>query len=260
MREYVIENVDFIQLTVNPGENRVYFPVSTHLQGKKILWLESYYVASGVTYDLAGRYPLLMSTGIYVTLYDMDGNLIVDSLTIDYFNSFSGNNLPRIDAVIDWERSFLSIQTEVPTESVVFFSVYIGSENLPIPSQRNIYNLTVPVTSQMEDITLYRKVQALEGKRITGIYVSSDDTSDIFNYPNFIESGYLYFVPKDKSRFLNCVPITFFSGLEGVLEAGTLSLRRKFIAPVEIDFNRSKIYIRSTDSRVRNLNLAFCYE
>ena len=112
----------------------------------------------------------------------------------------------------------------------------------------------------MEDITLYRKVQALEGKRITGIYVSSDDTSDIFNYPNFIESGYLYFVPKDKSRFLNCVPITFFSGLEGVLEAGTLSLRRKFIAPVEIDFNRSKIYIRSTDSRVRNLNLAFCYE
>lgn len=129
MREYVIQNVDFIQLTVNPGENRVYFPVSTHLQGKKILWLESYYVASGVTYDLAGRYPLLMSTGIYVTLYDMDGNLIVDSLTIDYFNSFSGNNLPRIDAVIDWERSFLSIQTEVPTESVVFFSVYIGSEN-----------------------------------------------------------------------------------------------------------------------------------
>ena len=89
MREYVIQNVDFIQLTVNPGENRVYFPVSTHLQGKKILWLESYYVASGVTYDLAGRYPLLMSTGIYVTLYDMDGNLIVDSLTIDYFNSFS---------------------------------------------------------------------------------------------------------------------------------------------------------------------------
>ena len=74
MREYVIQNVDFIQLTVNPGENRVYFPVSTHLQGKKILWLESYYVASGVTYDLAGRYPLLMSTGIYVTLYDMDGN------------------------------------------------------------------------------------------------------------------------------------------------------------------------------------------
>ena len=40
MREYVIQNVDFIQLTVNPGEDRVYFPVSTHLQGKKVLYLE----------------------------------------------------------------------------------------------------------------------------------------------------------------------------------------------------------------------------
>lgn len=259
MREYVIQNVDFIQVQVNPGDSKVYFPVSSHLLGKTILFLESCF-APFATYDLTGRYPVLASENLYVTLFDVNGNLIVDSLTISYFNSFSGNDLPKIDAVIDWERSFVSIQTEIAQASVLYFSVYIGKYNLPVPQQNNVYNLSIPVNSAMMDISLYRKVQALSGKKITGIYASSENPSQEIIYPNFIESGYLYFVPNDSSRYLNWIPISFFSGLESLMQIGTIPLWRKFIDPVEINFDRSKIYIRSDNSESRILNLTFCYE
>ena len=260
MREYVIQNVDSIQLLVNPGDERVYFPVSTHLHGKKILYLESYYVFSSVTYDLTGRYPLLSSSGIYVTLYDMEGNLIVDSLTINYFNSFAGNDLPKINREIDWERSFLTIRGDIPVKSVIYFSVYIGTEGLPSSLQKNVYNLPVTISSPFEDISLYRRAQALEGKKINGLYISSLLPGDKQDYPSYEESGYIYLVPKDKSRFLNGIPLSFLSGVEAIMAFGPVSLRRKFIDPVEIDFNRSFIYIRSTNRSTRNLNLTFTYE
>ena len=259
MREYVVQNVDFIQVQVNPGDSKVYFPVSSHLLGKTILFLESCF-APFATYDLTGRYPVLATENLYVTLFDVNGNLIVDSLTISYFYPFSGNDLPKIDAVIDWERSFVSIQTEIAQTSVLYFSVYIGKYNLPVPQQNNVYNLSIPVNSAMMDISLYRKVQALSGKKITGIYASSENPSQEIIYPNFIESGYLYFVPKDSSRYLNWIPIPFFSGLESLMQVGTIPLWRKFIDPVEINFDRSKIYIRSDNSESRILNLTFCYE
>ena len=138
MREYVIQNVDFIQLTVNPGEDRVYFPVSTHLQGKKVLYLEVLNPDKGL--DLSGRYPILSLDSLFVTLYDTSGNLIVDTLFINYFSTYTGNDLPRIDSEIDWERSFISVPVSVQQTSVLFFSVYIGEDNLPAPSQKNLVN------------------------------------------------------------------------------------------------------------------------
>lgn len=261
MREYVIQNVDFIQLTVNPGEDRVYFPVSTHLQGKKVLYLEVLNPDKGL--DLSGRYPILSPDSLFVTLYDTSGNLIIDTLFINYFSTLTGNDFPRIDSEIDWERSFISVPVSVKQTSVLFFSVYIGSENLPVPSQKNLYNLTFPSVAGTMEISLFRKVQALKGKKITGVYAMVGSTAgkpdQLFGFIN----GYLYLVPKDKTRYINYIPLQFIYGMSftSIYENYTpISLQRKFIDPVEIDFNRSKILIRSTDETIQTLNLSFYYE
>lgn len=261
MREYVIQNVDFIQLTVNPGEDRVYFPVSTHLQGKKVLYLEVLNPDKGL--DLSGRYPILSLDSLFVTLYDTSGNLIIDTLFINYFSTLTGNDLPRIDSEIDWERSFISVPVSVKQTSVLFFSVYIGSENLPVPSQKNLYNLTLPSVSGTMEISLFRKVQALKEEKITGVYAMvgspTGKPDQLFGFIN----GYLYLVPKDKTRYINYIPLQFIYGMSftSIYENYTpISLQRKFIDPVEIDFNRSKILIRSTDETIQTLNLSFYYE
>ncbi len=260
MREYVIQNVDFIQLTVNPGEDRVYFPVSTHLQGKKVLYLEVLNPDKGL--DLSGRYPILSLDSLFVTLYDTSGNLIVDTLFINYFSTYTGNDLPRIDSEIDWERSFISVPVSVQQTSVLFFSVYIGEDNLPAPSQKNLYNLTFHVSGIME-ISLFRKVQALKDEKITGVYAMVGSTTGKPDQVFGTINGYLYLVPKDKTRYINYIPLQFIDGMSftSIYENYTLiSLQRKFIDPVEIDFNRSKILIRSTDETIQTLNLSFYYE
>ena len=260
MREYVIQNVDFIQLTVNPGEDRVYFPVSTHLQGKKVLYLEVLNPDKGL--DLSGRYPILSLDSLFVTLYDTSGNLIVDTLFINYFSTYTGNDLPRIDSEIDWERSFISVPVSVQQTSVLFFSVYIGEDNLPAPSQKNLYNLTFLVAGIME-ISLFRKVQALKDEKITGVYAMVGSTTGKPDRVFGTINGYLYLVPKDKTRYINYIPLQFIDGMffTSIYENYTpISLQRKFIDPVEIDFNRSKILIRSTDETIHTLNLSFYYE
>lgn len=260
MREYVIQNVDFIQLTVNPGEDRVYFPVSTHLQGKKVLYLEVLNPDKGL--DLSGRYPILSLDSLFVTLYDTSGNLIVDTLFINYFSTYTGNDLPRIDSEIDWERSFISVPVSVQQTSVLFFSVYIGEDNLPAPSQKNLYNLTFLVAGIME-ISLFRKVQALKDEKITGVYAMVGSTTGKPDRVFGTINGYLYLVPKDKTRYINYIPLQFIDGMffTSIYENYTpISLQRKFIDPVEIDFNRSKILIRSTDETIQTLNLSFYYE
>lgn len=76
-------------------------------------------------------------------------------------------------------------------------------------------------------------------------------------------NGYLYLVPKDKTRYINYIPLQFIDGMSftSIYENYTpISLQRKFIDPVEIDFNRSKILIRSTDETIQTLNLSFYYE
>ena len=260
MREYVIQNVDFIQLTVNPGEDRVYFPVSTHLQGKKVLYLEVLNPDKGL--DLSGRYPILSLDSLFVTLYDTSGNLIVDTLFINYFSTYIGNDLPRIDSEIDWERSFISVPVSVQQTSVLFFSVYIGEDNLPAPSQKNLYNLSFHVSGSME-ISLFRKVQALKDEKITGVYAMVGSTTGKPDQVFGTINGYLYLVPKDKTRYINYIPLQFIDGMSftSIYENYTpISLQRKFIDPVEIDFNRSKILIRSTDETIQTLNLSFYYE
>lgn len=268
MKEFVVHNVDFIQLTVNPGDARVYFPTSTHLQGKKILSMEflaNDAIGPGSVYglDLSNRFPIIYSSSIYVTLYDIDGNLIVDSLFFGYLTTSFGAEFPVIDLVIDWERSFITVSDPVQQTSVIFFSVYLGEKNSVNPVQRNLYNLPISISPDQLEYSLYRKVQALEGRKITGVYYLENRGNGIPDKALYQEFGYLYLVPKDKSRYINYIPLQFISGLNFTSiynNYRSVSLQQKFIEPVEIDFNRSKILIRSTCTDIRTLNLSFYYE
>ena len=75
MREFVIHNVDFIQIPVNPGDDKVYFPVSSHLEGKKILSIEYFSDEKGL--DITGNFHLVKLDSSFVTLYDKEGNLVI---------------------------------------------------------------------------------------------------------------------------------------------------------------------------------------
>ena len=262
MREFVIHNVDFIQIPVKPGDDKVYFPVSSHLDGKNILSIEYYPGNYGL--DITGNFPLTVLQSSFVTLYDKEGNLIANSLYISNFTSPCGNKIV-INREIDWERSFISISDVILNPGIIFFVVYIGEVNLKIPSQRNFYNLSLPISSPISDISLFRKVQALEGKKITGIYALSQTSTGTI--PPTIMSpicGYLYLVPKHENRFINYIPIQLLSGIyvsptfENLFNA--VSFQMTYIEPTEINFDKSKLLIRSTDDSIKNINLSFYYE
>lgn len=262
MREFVIHNVDFIQIPVNPGDDKVYFPVSSHLEGKKILSIEYFSDENGL--DITGNFPLAKLDSSFVTLYDKEGNLVANSLYLANFTSISGNNI-IINREIDWERSFISISDPIANSEILFFAVYIGDENLPIPAQRNFYNLSLPVSSPISEISLFRKVQALEGKKITGIYaLSQKSTGTIPPTTMFPICGYLYLVPKHENRFINYIPIQLLSGIYVCPTLGVLfnavSFQTTFLEPTEINFDKSKLLIRSTDDSIKNINLSFYYE
>lgn len=262
MREFVIHNVDFIQIPVNPGDDKVYFPVSSHLEGKKILSIEYFPGTKGL--DITGNFPLTQLHSSFVTLYDKEGNLVANYLYLSNFTSLSGNKI-IIDREIDWERSFVSISDSIANSEILFFAVYIGDESLPIPSQRNFYNLSLPVSSPISEISLFRKVQALKGKKITGIYaLSQNSTGTIPPTIAYPICSYLYLVPQEADRFINYIPIQLLSGIALFSTNGipynAVSFQTTFLEPTEINFDKSKILVRSTDNSIKTINLSFYYE
>lgn len=262
MREFVIHNVDFIQIPVNPGDDKVYFPVSSHLEGKKILSIEYFPGNEGL--DITGNFPLTQLDSSFVTLYDKEGNLVANSLYLANFTSLSGNKI-IIDREIDWERSFVSISDSIANSEILFFAVYIGDESLPIPSQRNFYNLSLPVSSPISEISLFRKVQALKDKKITGIYalsqISTGTIPPTIAYPI---CSYLYLVPQEADRFINYIPIQLLSGIAlsptNGIPYNAVSFQTTFLEPTEINFDKSKILVRSTNNSIKTINLSFYYE
>lgn len=262
MREFVIHNVDFIQIPVNPGDDKVYFPVSSHLEGKKILSIEYFSDEKGL--DITGNFHLVKLDSSFVTLYDKEGNLVANSLYLTNFTGISGNNI-IIDREIDWERSFISISDPIANSEILFFAVYIGDESLPIPAQRNFYNLSLPVSSPISEISLFRRVQALKGKKITGIYaLSQTSTGTIPPKITYPICSYLYLVPQEADRFVNYIPIQLLSGIYVCPTLGILfnavSFQTTFLEPTEINFDKSKILVRSTDNSIKTINLSFYYE
>ena len=262
MKPLFIHNIDCIQLLSQPEDVISYFPVSTHLRGKKIHTMYLNLYQNG--YDLSGKYLLAPSLDAFISLYDAEGNLFIDKFPLIYFNPTFSSQVPIIDREIDWERSF--IYWNRPTDPsyqktfCFFFSVFINGEKFPVPSLKNRYTITIPVNSSLREFSFYNKMPALAGKKITAVY--SSEKTDLVGGMN----AYLYLVPETPSdRYINYIPIAFLeNGNTRPLSPNSPNpfgfLQNIFLDPVCIDFNRSKLFFRMSLFPSTSINLTFCYE
>ena len=238
-----IDSCDFIQMIVN--DNRIYFPASSHLQGKNIhaIMINDHVMGT----DITGDYTLDDTDNTYITLYDISGKMIFDRLPLMMLST-SRTNYFIIDRVIDWERSFIEKLGSIDYDNItaVFFSVFInGQSKAPKKDPENIYTLTYPVSNTAETI-LFKNFHALNGKKISRITLNDADHVN----------GYLTLVPKDKKRYINNLPLSFF------YTDWSYNIDIRYINPVEIDWDRSYLLLRPTsESEYYNtLNIDLHYE
>lgn len=238
---FSIDSCDFIQMVVN--DNRIYFPASSHLQGKNIHAIMINDNSYGM--DVTGNYQLSVVYNCYITLFDIYGDLIFDRMPLMQLTTSTMNQY-IIDKVVDWERSFIEKTDNYFPEgySVLFFSIFInGKSKLPKKDPENIYTLTYPVSNNPDTI-LFKNFHALNGKKISRITINS--ISKI--------NGYLTLVPKDKKRYVNNLPLSFWGG--------TANHLLRYINPIEVDFDRSYLLLRPASSPEinNNLDINFHYE
>lgn len=237
-----IDSCDFIQMIVN--DNRIYFPASSHLQGKNIHAIMINDDVMGT--DITGDYTLDDTDNTYITLYDISGKMIFDRLPLMMLST-SRTNYFIIDRVIDWERSFIEKLGSIDYDNItaVFFSVFInGQSKSPQKDPENIYTLTYPVSNTAETI-LFKNFHALNGKKISRITLNDADHVN----------GYLTLVPKDKKRYINNLPLSFF------YTDWSYNIDIRYINPVEIDWDRSYLLLRPTSEseyyNILNINLHY---
>ena len=227
------------------NDNRIYFPASSHLQGKNIHAIMINDDVMGT--DITGDYTLDDTDNTYITLYDISGKMIFDRLPLMMLST-SRTNYFIIDRVIDWERSFIEKLGSIDYDNItaVFFSVFInGQSKSPQKDPENIYTLTYPVSNTAETI-LFKNFHALNGKKISRITLNDADHVN----------GYLTLVPKDKKRYINNLPLSFF------YTDWSYNIDIRYINPVEIDWDRSYLLLRPTsESEYYNtLNINLHYE
>ena len=197
--------------------------------------------------DITGDYTLDDTDNSYITLYDISGKMIFDRLPLMMLST-SRTNYFIIDRVIDWERSFIEKLGFIDYDNItaVFFSVFInGQSKAPKKDPENIYTLTYPVSNTAETI-LFKNFHALNGKKISRITLN-----DAYHV-----NGYLTLVPKDKKRYINNLPLSFF------YTHWSYNIDILYINPVEIDWDRSYLLLRPTsESEYYNtLNINLHYE
>lgn len=227
------------------NDNRIYFPASSHLQGKNIHAIMINDDVMGT--DITGDYTLDDTDNTYITLYDISGKMIFDRLPLMMLSTYRTNYF-IIDRVIDWERSFIEKLGSIDYDNItaVFFSVFInGQSKSPQKDPENIYTLTYPVSNTAETI-LFKNFHALNGKKISRITLNDADHVN----------GYLTLVPKDKKRYINNLPLSFF------YTDWSYNIDIRYINPVEIDWDRSYLLLRPTsESEYYNtLNINLHYE
>lgn len=266
MKPLFIHNVDFIQLLMPVDEVITYFPVSSHLQGKKIHTLHLNLFFNGL--DLSGKYPLVASFNAYITLYDIEGNLIIDKYPSIYFTNYYTGSTPVIDRIIDWEKSFIywtdrkdGSGNKITT--CMYFSVFIGDEAFPVPALNKQYAITLPVASNISEISLYNKLQAIAGKKITAVYYDLDASLYMTNTEQPV-NAYLYLVPESPSnRYINNIPLLSLMNRTYQIINKAFSFwfyQTIYLEPTYIDFNRSKIFVRNIQNDAKTIKLIFYYE
>ena len=266
MKPLFIHNVDFIQLLMPVDEVITYFPVSTHLQGKVIHTLHFLMSTGGV--DLSAKYPLASTASAFITLYDVDGNIIVDKYPIIYFTPVYRGSTPVIDRVIDWERSFIywadrGAGSGNKVTTCMYFSVFVGEGNKQIPNMLNQYSIELPIPSGISEISLYNRLQAIADKTITGIYYAFDFSLYMQTQNQYVNS-FLYIVPKDQpDRYINYIPMESLVNRSYIITGGSVTswfFQSVYFDPLHIDFNRSKILVRDPKTTSKSIKLTFYYE
>lgn len=266
MKPLFIHNVDFIQLLMPVDEVITYFPVSTHLRGKKIHTLHFNPSTSGV--DLSAKYPLSTPSSAFITLYDVDGNLIVDKFSIMYFTAVYGGSTPIIDRVIDWERSFIYWEnrgdnTGNKVTTCMYFSVFLGEGENQIPNMINQYSIELPIISGISEISLYNQLQAIANKKITGVYYAFD-FSLYLQQTDIQVNSFLYLVPKYQAdRYINYISLTSLINRPYNITGNALTswfCQTVYLDPLYINFNRSKILVRDPKTTSKSIKLTFYYE
>ena len=265
MKPLFIHNVDFIQLLMPVDEVITYFPVSTHLKDKVIHTLHFTISTSGV--DLSAKYPLASTASAFITLYDVDGNIIVDKYPIIYFTPVYRGSTPVIDRVIDWERSFIywSNRSDYLGNKVttcMYFSVFVGAEKSQIPDMVNQYSIELPITSGISEISLYNQLQAIAEKKIIGVYYACDFSSYL-QQPESPVNSFLYLVPVQADRYINYISMESLLNRAYNLVGNIVTTwyyQTVFLNPICIDFNRSKILVRDPKTTSKSIKLTFYYE
>lgn len=260
----ILDSVDFIQIPVT--DTRVYFPASSHLLGKNIQTITLNTELDGT--DITGNYQIFDPENCFITLFDIDGNLIFDKLPL-YMLSNENSEIYTINKEVDFERSYIDVNRGENPEAALFFNVFISEydkqhkpqnncriksvllfagayiSGCTINEQEKIYSLSFPVSNQPADIS-FKGMYALTGKKINRITLSNT---------NGKVNGYFLIVPKEGNRYINNLALNHLYGYNK-------DPLPRFIEPISIDFDRTYIYIRPTsEAEYENqLTVNFYYE
>lgn len=259
----ILDSVDFIQIPVT--DTRVYFPASSHLLGKNIQAITLNMNPFGT--DITGNFDVLPPGNCFITLFDTDGNLIFDKLPL-FMIASEIETIYEINKKVDFERSYIDVKNVPETESTLFFNIFISEEykqkekiykqhyktllfagvyisGCAINEQEKIYSLSFQTGNQPIDIS-FKGIYALTGKKIYRISLTSQG-----NHVN----GYFLIVPKEEGRYINNLALSNLYG------GFTTDKSPRFIKPLEINFDRTYLYIRPTSEAEDNvLTINFYYE
>ena len=132
----LINNIDTIRIPLYANKNIYYFPENNNLIGKTI---NNIYVIEGKITNLStGRIirnsvkdpyndlTILEPNQAYLTLYDIDNNIIVNNIELSYFVKNKATIID-INSKINWKNSYINIfDNEIEGKEIVLFCTYDG--------------------------------------------------------------------------------------------------------------------------------------
>lgn len=101
----LVNNIDVIRIPLNYN-NIYYFPKNNNINGKVI---NNIYCISKSTTDPHNGLKTFQPTNSYITLFDTDGNIVVNNVDLAYFVKDNVTAI-NINTIIDWEKSYINIQ------------------------------------------------------------------------------------------------------------------------------------------------------
>lgn len=260
MSPFVFDSCDFVQVPLKNGQTTYFFKTAGSLTGKKILSVS----IPSLGFVTVGK-AMIDPSQVYITLIDIEGNIIHNNTPAAVFSSGSLDVLP-INRIIDWERSYIKIM-DLYADSLASFSfflnVYSARADYPLkPSVKkdNYYSIRLDYAAdRVNHISFSNRLNALRNKKIKSVM--------IFGEPNII-SGFITLYPYDRSRLIERwdisnlmiwnIPMSLSERINTEFDRRAI---RSYFTPTEIDFDRSSIeIIPRKDSTQTAIFITFIYE